>query len=213
MLILQLKPKEQTFYQMARNLTKKLKIIMLCEGKEDVETLKALIAKIEIPCRNIGITDCEGISTLKEIAVYIATLARIARKLEKIALVVDADEQTVEQRFQSLLEFLKARGLNIKETLPLSEALYKIKIDGNDLVLKIAGNLELPFQRHTMEDHLVKLLLLNGSINDQQLGRTRDAKTVLAGQERAHVIIKNSLKENVEQAYGNIIEFLKVAIK
>lgn len=212
MSIIQLKPKEQTFYQMARNLTKKLKIIMLCEGKEDVETFKALITKIKIPCRNVGITDCEGISTLKEIAAYIATLARIARKLEKIALVVDADEQPVEQRVKSLLKSLQARGLNIKETLPISESLYKIKIDSNNLVLKIAGNLELPFQRHTMEDYLVKLLLLNGSINNQQLGKTRDAKTVLAEQERAHVIIESSLKENIEQAYGNIIEFLKVVI-
>lgn len=188
-------------------------MIILCEGKKDVETIKALINKMKMQCRNVGITDCEGVSVLKEIAVYVATLARIARKLDKIALIIDADEQTTEKRAHLLLESLRAHGLDIKETLQISQSLYRVRLNNNSLILKIAGISELPFQRHMMDDHLVKLLLINGSLNDQQLGSARDAKMVIAKQESAHLIIEKSLKENVEQAYSNVIEFLKVAIE
>jgi 5S rRNA maturation endonuclease (ribonuclease M5) len=210
MSLLQLKPKEQAFYQMARDLTKKLKNIILCEGKDDVETLKALISALNITCRNVGITDCEGISSLEEIAVYVATLARLSRNLEKIALVVDMDDKTARQRIQSLLNSLKAREVGVEEIQAISESLCKIKAGKLEVIVKAVGNVELPFQRHTMEDYLVKLLLLNGRIQNQQLMNVEEAKEII--EQEAHTIIRNSPIENVKLAYKNIIEFLNAAV-
>jgi len=69
---IQLKPREQSFISIARDLTKRLSSVVLCEGSSDVDILKAVVEEPEV---NIGITDCGGIRETYEVTRYVAVLA------------------------------------------------------------------------------------------------------------------------------------------
>jgi len=212
MSLIQLKPKEQAFYDMARNLTRKFRVIVLCEGEKDAEILKVIIAKIGMPLSgNIGITDCGGDPSIRDVAVYAATLAKLSRRLQTIVVMVDANRHASAARAKSVIDSLNALGIDIMETQEVEESLYKAKTERLDILVQIVGIKELPFKKHTIEDHVIQLLILEGKIKKEQIEKTVEAKEILDEQkEKIRSIIENSKKENVEQAFKNIIELLRV---
>lgn len=212
MSLIQLKPQEQFWLQMCKNLTRRFRVMILCEGKRDAEVLKALVGKLEIPLRgNIGITDCGGIPAIKDVAIFVATLARLSRKLAKIAVIVDADTHTFDQKAGSIIDSLKANKIDIKETRQVAESLHNAKTEKLDILIQIAGIKDLPFQKHTIDDYIVQLLLLEGKIEDKEIKKAREAKEIVDEQEEdAKTIIENTEREKVEQAFRNIMDLLKV---
>jgi hypothetical protein len=211
MSLIQLKPREQAFYQMAKDLTRKFGAIILCEGRKDAEILKALIAKTEISLRgNIGVTDCGGMPAIQDVAAFTATLARLSRRLAIIAIIVDADEHTFNQRAQSVINSLRANRIDIRETHKVAESLYNAKTKKLDVLVQIAGIKGLPFQKHTIEDHVIQLLLLERKMKKQEIKEAKEAKEIITKQKmNPKTIIQNSEEQKVEQAFRSIIKLLK----
>ena len=213
-MLCQLKPKAEFFFSFARDLTRRLATVILCEGKTDTTLLKTLISKAGIEVtKSVGITDCEGVSSLEQVAAYTATLARISRRLKEIVLIVDANEHTPGQRFQSLMNSLRANQVEIEGEEIISEYVYKAIIPNSVLLVKIAGILDLPFRKHMIEDYAVLLLILNGEVKENELTLSSSAKEFLDRYGRDMIsIIEESEREKVQQAFSNIIELLKLVV-
>jgi len=188
----------------------KLRAIILCEGKDDAETLKTLTGKLCIQSRgNVGITYCEGISRIPEIAYRVARVAYISKAMKKIAIMADANDQTFEQRTQAFVDSLKDHGTDIEDTQKITESLHVAKTEKVDIPIKIAGIMDLPFSRHMIEDHAVHLLILEGRIGDEQLGKVNDAKEIIESREEIKNIIEAADEENVQEGFKNIVELLR----
>mgnify|MGYP000371378465 CR=1 FL=1 len=78
---LQLKPAEQLFLKMARDLMR-LDALVLCEGTRDAELFKLVAGE---PGMRLGVTDCGGIREVYEVGRYVADLARLSRRLKSLA--------------------------------------------------------------------------------------------------------------------------------
>ena len=93
--ILQLKPKENAFYEMSRSVKGKLDIVFVCEGKRDTEVLKGVVNKVlGTPEKNLAVTDCEGKDPVKEIAKDIIALSSVSKHLRAVPIIIDADDDT-----------------------------------------------------------------------------------------------------------------------
>jgi len=212
-LLCQLKPKTE-FFSFARDLTRRLATVILCEGKTDTTLLKTLISKAGIEVtKSVGITDCGGVSSLEQVAAYTAALARISRRLKEIVLIVDANEHTPGQRFQSLMNSLRANQIEIEEEEIISEYVYKAITPKTIILVKIAGKLDLPFRKHMIEDYAVLLLILNGEVKQNELTLSSSAKEFLDRHGKDIIsIIEESEREKVQQAFSNLIELLKLVV-
>ncbi len=221
MKILQLKPKEASFLEMARNLTRRrLDIIFICEGKRDVEVLKGVIEKIfdDLPS-NIAVTDCEGKDTISEVTLYTATLAEVSRKLRVISILIDADDKSKLEKANSIVNSLRARveNISIKE---IEEDIFKIQSRFNvKILVKVAGDFSLPYEKHTIDDYIVKLLILENEIQDADLKKYYNAKELVNDflENNNNVSTKDLIlqaeEENVQKAFENIIRYLNISLK
>jgi len=217
--VLRLKPKESSFYQMARNITRrKLDAIFVCEGKRDSEVLKGIMGRIfEDKERNLAVTDCEGKDAVTEIAKDIAALASVSRTLRAVPIVIDADEHSFAERARSISDSLRAiAGIDLEMTKvdmdifePRSQSL-RIKV-----FVKVVGDPNLPYKRHTIDDHIVRLLLLENLVEKEKIEKYDIAKECIdefIGLKNTAVkeLILSSQPENVQKAFENLVKYLKV---
>lgn len=207
----QLKPLEESFLKICRNIVR-LDLIILCEGNEDVETLKALTARIPIQMTSeVGITDCEGYPTIREIAQHVATIARTRKRLKRVSIIIDANNKSFEQRFQSIIDFFTANGLDVTGRESLSKSSLRLQTESIEIIVKIAGIMTLPFKKHMMEDHAVKLLLDSGKVKNDQLTNFEDAKAFLDHiGKKSETIIGEAEISLVRQTYEEFIDLLNL---
>lgn len=147
----------------------------MCGGKIDAEIIKLIysriLANLELEkIKSIAISDCEGIDKLYGLIRAIALLARLSRRLSSLAVIVDADQFTFEERFRSLVNSLNSVGLDVgvSNDYVVNERVFKalVNIDGKSINLYVAVNgiVEYGFTRHILEDHVIKLLELEGKL-------------------------------------------------
>ena len=161
---LQLKPAEQLFLKMARDLMQ-LDAIVLCEGTRDAELLKLVAGE---PGMRLGVTDCGGIREVYEVGRYVAALARLSRRLKSLGVLVNADEYEPAERASGLIRSLREHELETGELERISEGLFKAHVEGRPLIICVAGRMDLPVDGHCIEDHVLTALVLAGelSLND-----------------------------------------------
>jgi hypothetical protein len=166
MLITQLKPWEEAFMKILMDV-KRLDIIVICEGRSDVEVYKSVLRKLASGVErkvSIGFTDAEGLDNIPELATAIATLSKHSRKLKALVIAIDADEYRAEDRASGLVDSLRARGIVVEsfEKRGLYDQVYVVNISSNGRRLKalilINGDFTIPAKKHMLEDHCVKLL-------------------------------------------------------
>jgi len=196
----------------ARDMTKKLRVTILCEGDDDINALKVLIDKMSIQVSdNIGLNDCGGISRLEELAPIVATLARVSRRLEKIVLMVDANTQLPGQRVISLKQSLESHQVMIENLEEISGSIYKANFEKLDFLIKIVGKTDLPFKSHEMEDYAIHLLVMRGEIEERELSNFHKASEFLDQYgKKADMVIQESQKEEIARSYENVINLLKM---
>lgn len=213
--ITQLKPMEESFFHFILNKLKPISTLVLCEGDTDVTILKAVIKKLGLLLDSTGITDCEGIKNEPKIVWAITSLTAIARKLENIIAIVDADEDGYYIKAMKIIDSLRSRGINIENIEPVkcSKQVFKttIKTSKNiNLIITVNGIQELPFNTHEIEDHIVQLLILEDEIDLQNIQSFNNAKEALGHLGRLDKneymrIIESSHDENVEKAFNHIV--------
>jgi hypothetical protein len=172
--ILQLKPHQESFYKVVHDKIRGLDAIVLCEGATDAEVAKKILQKMEETLPKaavrqvIAFTDAGGKENIPLLTNALLALLKLSRKLRTIAVVVDAEESTAERRAKSLIDSLLSRKGDLR--LQLAELqrdsacsqvfTSNIRVNGRNLklVLVINGDFSLPFTRHTLEDHCLKLV-------------------------------------------------------
>jgi len=194
----------------------RLRAMILCEGDEDERDLNALTRKLGILIPNaIGLTSCGGVDQLQEYAHCVAALANVSRTLRTIVLVIDADTSTVEQRIQSLIQSLESHNIHVENLELVSGSIYKASarsLFGNlNFLVKIAGEMSLPFERHERDDYAVRLLILNGEITvDKLTGSSKSSDFLNNCNKDSDKIIQDSPEGNVRQAYENLVNLLQM---
>ncbi len=215
--IVQLKPMENSFYDFVFGKLKRLRGIILCEGVSDVEVVKAIIRKLGLSVRDIGITDCSGVTNEPKVAQAIASLVGIARKLETIALIIDANKSSFSSRIESIVDSLRSRGVNIVSYHTIyNERVYKVVVSGKKfaIIVAINGIVDYGFSKYELEDHVIKLLLLENVLGANKLSMYTSAKELLRDNGYASIndiieLIENSMRDHVEKAFNHIMVLLK----
>jgi len=213
--IVQLRPPEESFDEIIFGKLVKLDAIILCEGKTEVETVKQIIEKlsIEIPI-TIGLADCKGITRVPRETWAIAALVKVARKLKNIGVLVDAENQNYIDRAKSIIDSLRAKEFKVEDLKPVknSQQVFETIIctDRKPITLTIAvsGITQYSFKKHTIENHTVKLMLLEGKIEKNTISKHEAAEEIV-GREKTLEIIKQANRENIKKAYNHIIQILK----
>lgn len=196
--------------RLARNSMFKLHVLMLCEGRDDIDTLKSLIGKLNLQLpRYVGVSDCGGDTKLKELAPIVAMLCRLRRRTRKIVLIIDANTRTAPQRVNSLMQSLESHHVRIENLHLVSDSIYGGTFEGLDFLIKAVGKMDLPFKSHEMEDYAVYLLRIKAEVGDNQLVNFHKASDFIEEYgKKADVIIEESEESDVKEAYENIIDLL-----
>ena len=218
-MIVQLKPRSEAFSAFIFRGLKRLDAIVLCEGKTEVEVYKAVLRRLDIELPGaLGVTDCEGLAAVPRIAAATALLAALARKLKTIAVIVDAERWTYRKRFESFLDSLRSVGaLEVAHEVRTHHAqVYEATITSPrqlKLLVAINGDLGLPYQTHSIEDHLVRLAILEGLIAPHQVSGVLTAKQLLeVAAIRSLEMLKDAKPENVERALEHLVLITKLLL-
>jgi len=210
-MLIQLKPSEESFSKLVFNKFKRLDAILLCEGKTEVEVVKAIIEKLGIDIKIVlGLTDCEGIDMVPSLTGAMALLARISRKLKNLSVLVNAETMDFTDRVKSIIDSLRSKELVVTGLQSLAECnhvfKFQIKTDNRVLpsIIAVNGIKEFKFTKHCIEDHVVKLMLLEDKIGHQEISKYSEAKQVARGDEIVD-IIRDASKEHVKSAFNHIV--------
>ena len=113
--ILQLKPHQESFYKVVHDKIRSLDAIVLCEGATDTEAAKKILQKMKetqpktAVQQVIAFTDAGGKENIPLLADALLALLKLSRKLRTIAVIMDAEESTAEQRAKSFTDSLLSR--------------------------------------------------------------------------------------------------------
>ncbi len=176
-----------------------------------MKVFKAVIRKLGYTLRGVGVTDCEGITNGPRIVEAVIPLINIARKLNTIIIVVDADDMDYSVKAGSIVDSLRSRGFSVGDvkTVHCSNQVFKTVIRAGkelNLVIVVNGIRELPFTVHEIEEHILQLLILEGEFDVSEVKRYSRAKEALGriGMEEIMRMIMSAEKENVEKAFKHI---------
>ncbi len=212
-MLVQLKPHHEAFYRFVFDKLMRLNALILCEGKTEVEVVKKIAEKLGISLQDfsVGVTDCEEIEVVSRMTSAVLALARLSRRLKVMVVIIDAEDMNVKDRIRSFVDGLRARGTQIGVQVfnpsPINDQVYSVKVIVENrtlaMIIAINGVFTLSFQRHKLEDHAVKLLLLSGKMSDEDLERYKDSKEVI-GRNRIVELIEDSNEEHVKCAFNHI---------
>jgi DNA-binding Lrp family transcriptional regulator len=144
--------------------------VVLCEGHSDAEIAKRILKKMESEgviggiSLKVGFTDVGGRDNVPTMLDAILSLTRNSRRLKDIVVVVDGDEYSVDDRVRSIVDSLVSRGALVeglqRDSVCNQVYVSRATVDRRSLRLLIAvnGNFSMPFKRHCLEDHCVKLM-------------------------------------------------------
>jgi len=215
--LLQLKPREESFYEILFKKLERLDVVVLCEGRSDVEVAKSVFRKlaseIESTRVSMGFTNVEGRENIPYIAVVVFALSKLYRKLKSIVVVIDADEFSVEERVKSIIDSLRARGVQVEEFTrdSINPQVYTLSTVLNNrylkLIVAVSGDFSLPTRKHVLEDHCVKLAnrhVASGLDSARQL--VEDIRECLKH-------IEESPVNSVCREFGHICRALEILLK
>ena len=207
MALIQLRPYEESFNAIIFKKLKKLDALLLCEGKTEVEVIKTIVKRLNIAVsRNVGVTDCSGINALYDITNIAILLLRVARKIEKLGVLMDAEEMDIDRRVGSVLQSLKSSGVSVGKVEELCSQTRKVTLPDLERTLYIAvsGDFSYNFKTHMLEDHAITLLMLEGKLNEESLKQIAVASEIV---DRRELIkhIDSSMLENVAKAFNHIV--------
>ena len=220
-MLIQLKPSERSFDVFVLSDIKSFNVFILCEGRTEVEVIKSLCSRLGITsAKSVAISDCEGIDRVYGLVPSIALLSKLSRRLRALAVVTDADELSYEGRFRSLINSLRSRGINVvlSNDYVVSSQLFKALIKANDRELKfyvtVNGISEYEFSKHVLEDHVIKLLELEGEVNVSELSNVSNSKEFI--RERSINVIKEVVDAEprlLRESFSHLVKLMELVLK
>jgi len=198
-MLIQLKPYEESFYNILFRKLGKLDFLILCEGKTEAEIFKALFKELRMSIPGeIGVTDAEGIDTLYELSRVMLNLTKIFRKVKKLDVLVDAENMGIEERVKSLVNSLRSLGCKVTDLIKVCSHTFKLTVTNVTVIITVSGVESFKqFQKHTIEDHALKLLL---KVNPNVKGKVESIK------EAKEIIRREKILELIEKTEGKYVE-------
>ncbi len=216
--VLQLKPYEEAFYNIARSIRRKLSSIIICEGSDDAKILKSIIRKIGIECKaTIGVSHGGGQPSIDELIEYVIVLSRLSRRLKSIGLVIDSEELTPHEKYLNILSKLKGKqqdiGFSKIEEVVIEENFYMLKIRFDqrviNLLMAISGLTEYPFKHHMIEDHALKLAFKEKDLDQSIVNDLTRSKEAFNSVDNIIALIERASKENIIASFNHLINLIK----
>jgi len=144
--LLQLKPLQNSFYEVIFRRLKRLDVVVLCEGTSEAEVVKRVLSRFRIHGVSVGVTDCEGIENVPRITWAMLTLVRISRRLSAIVVVIDAEALRTDERARSIVKSLtsKQKELGIMiggfKQHPNCDQVYEIGVKVGGRVFRVVNS-------------------------------------------------------------------------
>ena len=197
---------------------KKVDAIVLCEGQREVEVLKKVERRLKIIGKKIrvAVTDAEGLNSLRKnvLPVVIALLIqKVIRRTKLLAVLVDAEDFTPEDRVKSLRDSLNALNLEIEEIRYLGDNVWLLKVSSKKVFVAVSGVMEYDwFVKHSIEDHILKLKILEGFTNMEEIKGEDYSKKLVTGEDLRLIDTASiqSIKESMFQVVILLIQMSKL---
>jgi len=165
--IRQLKPPEEAFTKVYME-AKKADAIIICEGKTEVEILKAIIRKLNPMLKGyVLVTDAEGIDMAKELIKIFVSIRKLVRKIKVIGLIIDAEDLKPETRFKSIIDSIKSINIRVVESRNVCKQVFSFKIDHLIFYISVSG-IEGYGIKMNIENHIEMLKSLGVQINSNK---------------------------------------------
>ncbi len=209
--MIQLKPHRESFYAISRK-APRLKAIVVCEGQTDTEIIKEVAKKLGYKLGNhVAITDCEGIDN---IPIVVSSLAKLSRSLSTLAIVIDLDDKEASERIESLINSLRSHSIEITDPKLLNQKVFASNVARGEqsfnIVVTLMGLEEIPVEKHSIEDHVIKLMALKGSINLTSIQGIKSSKQLIDNYQKIAPLINKACEENIRSAFQPIVSLLKL---
>jgi len=213
----QLRPSRDSFYTFIFSGTRKFDILLLGEGRSDVEVVKEVIRKLGLSTdKTLAVTDCEGINKLYDMAVIITALIKFFRRVKVLAIIIDANELGIRGRLESLVDSINARGYALKDRHELAPQVFMLRLKdvGIPIYVAVNGVEEYNFRKHELEDHILKLLELKGDVERDEFAHVGAAKEYLSSKSYDIIeVVRNSSREEVVKALNHITTLLNHLVR
>ncbi|MCE4612009.1 MAG: hypothetical protein F7B17_08575 [Desulfurococcales archaeon] len=181
--------------------------VVVCEGEFDERVLKLVAERLDfMPNAPIAVTHAGGVDVVPRLAVALVALLKLIRKTRKIAFIVDAEDRRPLERVAEILNEARRRGLRIGGVEPVRDCsnVYKSKVDDVEVYIAVSGLPGLAqFRKWQMEDHALKLKILEGKLDPANLQDIEESKQVVTGEEALKELEEASL-EHVKESYNHI---------
>ena len=190
--------------------------LVLCEGAMEALVVEKLSARLRVVSekKNVAVIDCEGLDALRRgvlPAVLALVIGKVVRRAKVLGVLIDLEELDYEGRLRSLLDGIKARGYDIGELERVCEATWRVVVAmprrEARIVVSLSGIPEFELERHTIEDHLLYLKVLEGAIADGVVSRIERAGEAVSKEDVS--LLDEARGGNLEKAFGHVLCLLR----
>ena len=190
--------------------------LVLCEGAMEALVVEKLSARLRVVSekKNVAVIDCEGLDALRRgvlPAVLALVIGKVVRRAKVLGVLIDLEELDYEGRLRSLLDGIKARGYYIGELERVCEATWRVVVAmprrEARIVVSLSGIPEFELERHTIEDHLLYLKVLEGAIADGVVSRIERAGEAVSKEDVS--LLDEARGGNLEKAFGHVLCLLR----
>ncbi|RLF15456.1 MAG: hypothetical protein DRN06_05945 [Thermoprotei archaeon] len=190
--------------------------LVLCEGAMEALVVEKLSARLRVVSekKNVAVIDCEGLDALRRgvlPAVLALVIGKVVRRAKVLGVLIDLEELDYEGRLRSLLDGIKARGYDIGELERVCEATWRVVVAmprrEAQIVVSLSGIPEFELERHTIEDHLLYLKVLEGAIADGVVSRIERAGEAVSKEDVS--LLDEARGGNLEKAFGHVLCLLR----
>ena len=196
-----------------------VRAVVLCEGRDDVEVLKTIARRfgLQDKLRDVAVTDSEGIYTLRGTVlptILSLVVGRVVRA-KPLALVVDADKFTAQERVKSIVNSLQSRRLKVLSYEELCDNVWLLDVatfagERVPILVAVNGIFQHPFENlevHELEDHIAYLKLLTGSLGEDEVKRAGRASQLVTSDDFS--LIESVDERIVERAFRHMLCLLE----
>ena len=133
-----------------------------------------------------------------------------------MAIIIDADEHKPENLARSICGSLKAKtGTSDIKLIKIDKDIFEHRsVFRVNILVKVVGDYNLPYEKHTIDDYVLRLLMLENIIDGGKIKKYSSGKecvdefTRLNNTSVRKLILEAQLK-NIQEAFENLVKYLK----
>ncbi len=207
--------REESFEMFVFRKLRALKSIILCEGVTEKMVIKRIVKKLQLDIRSaVGIIECGGIPHIYDYTSIISLLISIARKIHNIGVVVDGEDMDPQQRVESLISSIRARGIEVYELSEVEQQLYRARAvslhrHSVDLYIAVNGVYSYDLDKHTIHDHGLALAYRMNLIDSNAIQTTRLAEDIINRDKLLELVEKASIND-LKECFKHVVHMIKI---